>query len=118
MSAFSDMVTADAALFVDPAGCPGVESVTFKPFGGTPATINVNVLARMSPDVAVESGRTRNWHIVIFVRNSATTTIGRTSINTAGDLVTIATNYGGTAVDLSVVEIINQSAAGWTLLLR
>lgn len=115
---FADMIAADAALLVDPTGCPGVESVTYKPFGGTPATIYVNVLSRMAPDVAQESGRSRNWHIVIFVRNSSDSTIGVTSINTAGDLVTIPTIYGTTAVDLSVVEIINQSAAGWTLLLR
>ncbi len=115
---FADMVAADAALFIDPAGCPGVESVTYKPFGGTPATIYVNVLARLAPDVAQESGRTRTWHIVVFVRNSSTSTIGRTSINTAGDSITIATIFGATPVDLSVIEIINQSAAGWTLLLR
>lgn len=118
MSLLDQIIANDAAALVDADLMPGVESVTYKPHGGSPATIRVNVVSRMPPDVSSESGRTRNWHIVIFVRNSATTTIGRTSINTAGDLVTIPTTYGGTAVDLSVVEIINQSAAGWTLLLR
>lgn len=89
------------------------EPVTYKPFGGSSVTTTA-IVRRDPPEVSPESGRGRTFNVTIYLRNQ----VGVTSINTNGDRVSVAPTYGGTPQDLSVVEILNQSAAGWTLLLR
>ncbi len=103
-----------AAAFTDSDAMPGVEAATYKQHGNT-NTISVNLqVNRHVIDEPPEAGRGRNFNITAFM--GANTNI--TTINTAGDLITLASTQGATAADLSVVEVLNQSPAGWLLLLR
>ncbi len=103
-----------AMALTDSDAFPGVEAATYKIHGNTnPVSVNLQVNRHVIEEPP-EAGRGRNFNITVFM--GANTNI--TTINTAGDLITLASTQGATAADLSVVEVLNQSPAGWLLLLR
>lgn len=101
------------AALTDADAMPGVEACMYKPHGGASIPVDLQV-TRHPPETLPESGRGRAWNVTVFLAANASIT----SVNPNGDRVSVSPTYGGTPQDLSVVEILNQSAAGWTLLLR
>ena len=103
-----------AMALTDSDAMPGVEAATYYVFGNTNGvSLNLQV-NRQIIDLPSEMGNTRTHHITAFM--GANTNI--VTVNTAGDAVSLPPVLGQPAARLSVIEIINQSPAGWLLLLR
>jgi hypothetical protein len=103
-----------AMALTDTDAMPGAETGVYNRFGNTNG-LSINLHVNRHPvEPAGEAGRGREWRITVFV--PANTNI--TTINLAGDSITLPTNRGETASEHPVVEILEQSAAGWVLLLR
>lgn len=109
MGMLDDIMADDAQAFADADLLPGGESVTYTPVGGSPVTFSANV----NRDVLVPSdaGDGMVAAVEVFIRRHVT--LGRTSINTGGDTITLAQRYGGTARAFMVSEIVTQDAGGW-----
>lgn len=100
--------------FTDADAMPGVEGATYNRFGNTNG-VSVNLQVNRHPvEEPPEAGRGRNYRITVFL--AANTNIA--TINTAGDTIMLAPSFGGSSVAMSVIDILNQSPAGWLLLLR
>jgi hypothetical protein len=104
-----DLIAQDAALFVDPVASTEVESIEYRPRGGTAVTLSVQVFRKAASEM--------NGSIVIgtqiFVRRHAT--LGRESIDVGGDKVLIAKRRGQTPELHRVAGIVQEDAGGFTL---
>jgi len=98
-----------AGAFTNADAMMGVESVTYASFGGDTQTINVNVM-RNTP---VYQNGVAFRELRIFVARSDVATV-----DSGGDVVTIAHRYGETPRDHRVVEIIKEDAGGYLLRLE
>ena len=110
MSAFDDILADDAALFIDADGFPGVESFTYWPKGGTPVTVSGPV-TRDAIELQAKYGIAIRA-IVVFV---SVADVPR--VNSPGDAITIAFDYGKTPERMPVKQILQQDAGGFTLLI-
>lgn len=110
MGLIDEVLSVDAAAFVNPDVMPGGESVTYKPASGGSRSIYANVTRNLSEEI-VDGVAVRMPKFTIEVANSATTGISITEINFGGDKVNLAYTKGGTAADHPIVgEVLSQDA--------
>lgn len=87
------------------------EAATYKPTGGSPLSITV-IVQRNEPEL-IEDSELLVKSLSVLVANHATR--GVTSVNTGLDKINVARRVGGTAEDLVVSEVIEQSDSWWRL---
>jgi hypothetical protein len=106
------MVTTDGALFNNPDMMPGTESIVYTQTGttGSPWTFNAQVF-REIPEAAPGLPAQTLPNITVFIDKDA----GPSAIRIGTDTVTVAVEFGGTAVPQVVTGIITQDAGGWLL---
>ena len=100
----------DKLAFCNPDNMLGVESFTYWPKGGTPKTVSGPV-TRDALELQGKYGIAIRA-IVVFVSVADVP-----SVNSPGDAVTIAFDYGKTAERMPVKQILQQDAGGFTLLI-
>jgi hypothetical protein len=113
MGILDDIQDADGAYFVDTDF--GAETITYTPLGADAVTIKA-VVFRNPPQQVNGSFTAASPYLEVWIRNIAT--YGRTSINTGGDTITVATREGGTPVAHPVDSILQQGGGMWKLRLR
>lgn len=92
------------------------ESVTIKPYNGTPKPIKAVVFREeLQPfDMTQGRGLTKTCHVII----SKDATLGVASVDKGGDKISFAETEGGTAIDWRVVDIISDDFGAWNLTVR
>jgi hypothetical protein len=88
------------------------ESIVYTPLNGTPVTIGA-VVVRDPPQTIPTPGMNMVPKMAVSIRNHAT--LGRPSIDTGGDTITVAYRIGQTVKAYRVNRIIQQDAAMWEL---
>jgi hypothetical protein len=102
---FIDDVEAEMTrIFFDPDLCPGAEQITYAPFGGSPRTIYAQVVREGIAGV----GEINAAPMLITVENHATRGIALSSLNVAGDKVTLKYRPGGTTRDFRLSPPVDQ----------
>lgn len=91
------------------------EAITYTPSGSSAVSINAVVQRNVMSSVPGTED-TLAEDLVISIRNHATA--GVTSVNRGKDVVSVARREGESAATLTVVEILEQDGAMWTLQLR
>lgn len=110
MGQLNDIIAEDSAIFVDIDGFG--ETVTYNPLNG--ASVSIPAIVERDPPVTSPSpSMSKAPRMYISIRNKAT--VGRTSIDTGGDTITVAYRYGGTAEAHPVRRILKQDAGMWVL---
>ena len=117
MALLDDQLALDSFAFIDSEVFG--ESITYTPRVGSAVTIYAFVDRNVpvpfeSNSVTQPFGKHPN--IVVWIRKHAT--LGRSSIDTGGDKISVARRKGGTAEAFSVVQVIEQDAGMWKLQLK
>ena len=110
MSAFDDILIDDEQLINDPDAFPGVEQFKLLRHGKPPVTLYGSVWRNPADLMSLYAIAERG----IVVRISAADV---DKIDSPGDAVEIAFDYGGTAERHGITQILKQDAGGWELLL-
>ena len=108
----SASINTDAAIFtrVDDFG----ETITYTPRGGVPVQIPA-VVRREGPTREREAFlNIKPGELFVHIRRHAT--LGRPSIDTGGDTVTVARRPGETPIELMVRRVIGADSGMWRLL--
>ena len=113
MALADDLVSIDNMTFYDQNAMPGIESVTYKPISGNNKLINIHV-DRRPPEYV--DGEIVASTIEVWMQNHGSK--GMTTIDKNGDTISIPSRRGGSASDHVIVEIIDQDAGMWHLLLK
>lgn len=109
MGLISDVLTDDAAYFVD-ADLVDSESIVYVKRSGATRTINAVVQRRALEDLKSSASRLLVPSIMITVANSTTTGIATSEVDKGSDAVQIPDRLGGTTRTLSILEIVSQDA--------
>lgn len=110
MSAFDDILADDAELLSDADAFPGVETFKLLRHGKAPVSVTGPVFRDPAELMARYNIAERG--IVVFIASSLVD-----KIDSPGDAVEIAFDYGGTAERHGITQILKQDAGGWELLL-
>lgn len=117
MGLFNDSI-ADHSQFLIDADALGAEALTYLKVSGASRSIQGVVERNPDQKQKTPSPASKGPHLVVLVRNNATSGIASTEVDVGSDRITVARRYGETAVNLSVVEVIDHDAAYLRLLLR
>jgi len=107
-----DQLAIDGEFFTDPDVFG--EQITYTSQGAAGTLMNAYV-HRFGPGESVPTSGGITATMEILIRNHATDTKGRTSINIGGDTVTVAERYGGSTAVRMVVDAIEQDNGMWLL---
>ena len=110
MSAFDDMLEADAAIEADTDQFPGVETFTYHRDGAGAKRVTGSVFRERTEFDPVRMAPAKR--LVVRVSKSQIA-----SVDSPGDCVEVASILGGTPQKFSVKEILSQDAGVWELLL-
>ena len=89
------------------------ESLTYKPRAGGSRTIT-GMVDRVDRNLLDGTDRANVPSFTITVANLVTTGILATEINTGGDVITVATRYGGTGVDRKITKVLETNGSSVT----
>ena len=92
------------------------EQVTYAPKGGSAKLIYAIVTRQRISPAGEDAGRTLINQAEIMIANDAT--YGVTTINKGGDKVSLPERIGGTSIDWTVADILDQDEGCWRLLLQ
>lgn len=93
MGLINDILADEAQFYFDADLMPGVESISYTPFGGSPRTIK----AQITREDIINVGEINAAPILITVENHATRGILQSTMNASGDTVTLKYRVGGTS---------------------
>lgn len=103
---YDDILASDAAIFIDPALMPGVETITYEGEDG----VAVPITAQVFRGVPVESGVGVSLAIRIVVSRSLVP-----AVNESMDKFTLAKAVGGEPEAMTVAQIVTQDAGMYEL---